>query len=62
MPDRSLGRGFRFSRVMAWAPALILAMGFLLILRGYLAAGLLLAVAALVYWFIVRRRKSQAAP
>lgn len=60
MSDQRLGAGFRFSKVMAWAPAVILVLAFLVLFRGDLALGLILAVAAIIFWFVVRRRKSQA--
>lgn len=58
MSDQRLGTGFRFSKVMAWAPALVLVVGFLFVLRGDMTVGLLLAAAAIVFWVIVRRRRS----
>lgn len=61
MSDQKLGSGFRFTKVMAWAPVLILVLGLAFVLRGEMAVGLLLSGAAIVFWFIVRRRKSHAA-
>lgn len=58
MSDQRLGTGFRFSRVMAWAPALVLVVGFLFVLRGDMAVGFLVAAAAIVFWIIVRRRRT----
>lgn len=60
MSERRLGTGFRFSKVMAWAPVLILILGLVFVIRGDLTVGLLFGAAALIFWFIVRRRKTQA--
>ncbi|MGH9379445.1 MAG: hypothetical protein ACRD2Z_02345 [Thermoanaerobaculia bacterium] len=57
MSTKSLGAGFRYSRVMAWAPALILVVGLVFVLRGDMVTGLLAAAAAIVFWFIIRRRR-----
>lgn len=61
MSDQKLGSGFRFSKVMAWAPALILILGLIAVIRGDLVVGLLLGAVALIFWFVVRRRKSHTA-
>lgn len=60
MSERRLGTGFHFSKVMAWAPVLILILGLVFVIRGDLTVGLLFGAAALIFWFIVRRRKTQA--
>lgn len=61
MSSMTPGTGFRFSRVMTWAPVLILVVGLLFVIRGDAVIGLLIAAAAIVFWFIVRRRKSDVA-
>lgn len=60
MSDQRLGTGFRFSKVMAWAPAFVLVVGLLFLVRGDTTVGLLVAAAAIVFWIIVRRRKPTA--
>lgn len=60
MSDQRLGTGFRFSKLMAWAPALVLVVALLFVLRGDMAIGLLVAAAAIVFWIIVRRRRTNA--
>lgn len=61
MSDVKLGTGFRFSKLMAWGPLLVLVLGLIFVVRGELTLGLLLAATAIVFWFIVRRRKSRSA-
>ncbi len=60
MSDQPLGTGFRFSRLMAWAPVIVFVIGVVFVVRGELVPGLLLAVAAILLWIIVRRRRARA--
>lgn len=62
MADQATDTGFRFSKVMAWAPAILLVLALVFIVRGDMLVGVLVAVAALIFWLVVRRRKSPAAP
>ena len=62
MVDRSTQPGFRFSKVMVWAPAVIAVIGFTVVVLGYRMTGGLLILAGLIFWLIVRRRKEPAAP
>ncbi len=60
MSDQPLGTGFRFSRLMAWAPVIVFVIALVFVVRGELVPGLLLAVAAILLWIIVRRRRARA--
>ena len=60
MSDQPLGTGFHFSRLMAWAPVIVAVFALVFIARSQLVPGLLLAVAAILMWFIVRRRRTRA--
>ena len=62
MPKETTRPGFRFQRIVAWAPAIILIVAFILLFMGDMWAGVLLAVAALLFWFLVRRRAASHAP
>lgn len=57
MSDVKQGAGFRYGKVMAWAPPMVLALALILMFMGELTFGLLLAAFALIFWFVVRRRK-----
>ena len=59
MSDKPLGTGFHFSRLMAWAPVIVGVIALVFVVRGELAPGLLLAVAAILMWVIVRRRRAR---
>ena len=62
MADQTTEPNLRYSMLMRWAPPLILLLGLLFLFMGdYLVAGLL-AAAGLIFWLIVRRRKTPAAP
>jgi hypothetical protein len=60
MSDTTTGNAFRYSRVMAWAPPIILVLGLLAIVSDQLYVGILLAVVAIVFWIVVRRRRRGA--
>ncbi len=60
MSDQPLGTGFHFSRLMAWAPVIVGVSALVFIVRGELVPGLLLAVASILVWIIVRRRRDRA--
>ena len=60
MASDSLDTGFRYTRVMAWGPPIIMALALILLVAELFLFGGLLAVAGIVFWVVVRRRKSQA--
>ena len=62
MANDSAGTGFRYTKVMAWGPAVILAFAIVAMVLDQLLVGILLAVMAVIFWVIVRRRKQQATP
>ncbi len=62
MTNQSAGTGFRYTKVMAWGPAVILAFALVAMAMEQVVVGLLLAVMAILFWVIVRRRKNQSAP
>ncbi len=62
MADQPTEPNFRYSMLMRWAPPFILLLGLLFLFMGDYLLGALLAVAGLIFWFIVRRRKELAAP
>lgn len=59
MSDAELGTGFRFGKIMAWAPAIVLILAVMLIATGETMVGLLVAVFALLVWLLVSRRKKR---
>lgn len=62
MADQTTEPNLRYSMLMRWAPPFILLLGLLFLFMGDYLVGGLLAVAGLIFWFIVRRRKEPAAP
>ena len=62
MPQETTRPGFRFQKIVAWAPAIMLIVAFIFLFMGDIWAGVLLAVAALLFWFLVRRRGASQAP
>lgn len=62
LTNQSAGTGFRYTKVMAWGPAVILAFALVAMAMEQVVVGLLLAVMAILFWVIVRRRKNQSAP
>jgi len=61
MANDSVDTGFRYTKVMAWGPPIIMALALILLVAELFLFGGLLAVAGIVFWVVVRRRKSQAA-
>ncbi|TVP58916.1 MAG: hypothetical protein EA351_02580 [Gemmatimonadales bacterium] len=57
MSETKLGEGFRFGKLVAWAPAIVLVVAFLLIVTGEFFLGLMLVAFALLLWLMVRRRR-----
>jgi hypothetical protein len=57
MADATQGVGFRYSKVMAWGPPIVLVLALILMVMGEMTFGLLLAAFALVFWYLVRRRR-----
>jgi hypothetical protein len=51
-----MGSGFRFSKIMGWAPAIVIMPGVLLIATGSLYGGLAVTTAGVVFGIIVKRR------
>ena len=62
MPKETTRPGFRFQKVAAWGPPIILLFALLLIFMGEVIIGVLAAVAGLLFWFLVRRRGASQAP
>ena len=62
MPQETTRPGFRFQKIVAWAPAIMLIVAFIFLFMGDIWAGVLLAVAALLFWFLVRRRTASQGP
>jgi hypothetical protein len=62
MANDAADTGFRYTKVMAWGPPIILALALILLVAEQMLFGGLLAVAGIVFWVIVRRRKQQATP
>jgi hypothetical protein len=59
--DAKLGTGFRYSKIMAWAPGVILALAIVLLVMGdVIMSGVLLVFALLVWLFVSRRKKAVA--
>jgi len=57
MTDVKQGAGFRYSKIMAWGPPIILALALILMVMGEVPMGLTVAALALIFWVIVWRRK-----
>ena len=62
MADQTTEPNLRYSMLMRWAPPFILLLGLLFLFMGDYLVGGLLTVAGLIFWLIVRRRKTPAAP
>jgi hypothetical protein len=56
MSKQRMGSGFRFQKIMGWAPAILIMFGVLLIATRSLYAGLAVAMAGVVFGIIVKRR------
>jgi hypothetical protein len=54
------GDGFRFSRIMAWAPALILVAAVVMAVQGNTTFAFLLAFCGILFGLVVRRRMRRA--
>jgi len=59
--DAKLGTGFRYSKIMAWGPAVILALAIALLVMGEAMMGGLLFVFSVLVWLFVSRRKKAIA-
>ena len=56
MIKQPMGSGFRFRKVMGWAPAVVIMFGVLLVAVGSLYAGISVAMAGVVFAIMVKRR------
>lgn len=56
MSKQAMGTGFRYSKIMAWAPAILMMFGALLLAIGSLYAGVTTAMAGAVFGLVVKRR------
>jgi hypothetical protein len=54
-----MGEGFRFRKVMAWSPAILILMGALNMAAGDTLEGALVALAGIVFGLVVKRRARQ---
>ncbi len=57
MSDTTSGSPYRFPKVMAWAPPVILVLALLALVSDQFYVGVLLAAVAIIFWIAVRRRK-----
>ena len=62
MADQPTEPNLRYPLLMRWAPPFIALLGVVFLFMGDYLMGGLLVVAGLIFWFIVRRRKTPAAP
>jgi hypothetical protein len=59
--DAKLGAGFRYSKIMAWSPAILVALALVTMVAGAVWVGLaILAFAVLMLFYVQRRRKAEA--
>jgi hypothetical protein len=56
MNKQPMGSGFRYTKIMAWAPAILILLGAVLISAGSLGAGVTVAMAGVVFGVMVKRR------
>jgi hypothetical protein len=56
MSKQAMGTGFRYGKIMAWAPAIVIMFGALLLAAGWLGAGVTVAMAGAVFGVVVKRR------
>jgi hypothetical protein len=56
MSMQAMGSGFRFRKIMGWAPALVIMFGVLLVAVGSVYAGISVAMAGVVFAIVVKRR------
>jgi hypothetical protein len=56
MSKQAMGTGFRYSKIMAWAPAILMMFGVLLLALGSLNAGITMGMAGAVFGVLVKRR------
>ena len=62
MADGTPDTGLRYTRVAAWAPPIIMVLGLVFLAIGELTVGFLMVLAAVIFWVVVRRRKTGAGP
>ena len=56
MSKQAMGTGFRYTKIMAWAPAILMMFGVLLLAMGSLYAGVTTAMAGAAFGVVVKRR------
>jgi hypothetical protein len=56
MDKQPMGSGFRFRKIMAWGPAILILLGALLMATGALYAGMVVAMAGALFGVAVKRR------
>jgi hypothetical protein len=56
MSKQAMGTGFRYTKIMAWAPAILMMFGVLLLAMGSLNAGITMGMAGAVFGVVVKRR------
>jgi len=61
MADETAGPNLRYKKIAAWGPPIILLFGLIALAMGEVVIGVLAAVAGIIFWFIVRRRKAPVA-
>ncbi len=61
MDKQPMGSGFRFKKIMGWAPAILIMFGVLLIATDALFGGLTLAMAGVVFGLTVKHRARREA-
>jgi hypothetical protein len=61
MSKQPMGSGFRFQKIMGWAPAIVIMFGVLLTALGSLYAGVSVAMAGVVFGILVKRRARRGA-
>ncbi|CAN5784897.1 hypothetical protein BH23GEM11_BH23GEM11_08790 [soil metagenome] len=62
MSDEKLGTGFKYGKMMAWGPAILVVFALVTLVLGEIIIGVsLLAFAMLMLFYVSRRRKAAAA-
>lgn len=56
MAKPQMGEGFRYSKVMAWAPAILILMGLAVVVWGDTTLGILVVLAGVIFGLLVKRR------
>jgi hypothetical protein len=56
MSKQAMGTGFRYTKIMAWAPAILMMFGVLLLAVGSINGGIVMGMAGAVFGVLVKRR------